>query len=271
LAPKDPSIQTSEMPITQSALATLLSTMRLHVHIPYRFPGGRIYLDVAESPMMLARALGNYEVQKLAAVRQFLKPGQTFIDVGVNKGDFSLVAARILGASGRVLAFEPEPTNCKWIEKSIRLNEYTNVRLFPVALSDKSGTADLYLGRKSGWHSLLAGQAGRDCGRITVATRTLDEIVDEELHESSVDLVKIDVEGAEMHVLRGAADTLRKNPAVTLLIDIHPDMGVNPKAVCDGLREQGFTVFRETPPFNIPVGDDSMVKSIVAKRMAAAS
>jgi FkbM family methyltransferase len=258
-----------EMPSVQSALATLLSNMRLHIYLPYTFPGGWIYLDVAESPMMLARALGNYEVEKLAAVRHFLKAGQTFIDVGVNKGDFSLVAARMVGANGRVLAFEPEPTNCHWIEKSIGLNGYTNVQLFPIALSDRSGTADLYLGQKSGWHSLLAGHADRDCGTITVATRTLDEMVGEQRHDSRVDLIKIDVEGAELLVLRGAVDTLRNNPAVTLLIDIHPILGVNPRSVCDFLREEGFSVFRETQPFDIPVGDDPLVKSIVARRPAA--
>jgi hypothetical protein len=62
-------------------------------YFPYRLAGGRIYLNVKESPMMLARAFGMYEVEKMEAVRVLLRPGATFVDVGANKGDFTLLAA----------------------------------------------------------------------------------------------------------------------------------------------------------------------------------
>ena len=80
---------------------------------PYHVAGGRIYLDITESPMMLARALGGYEVAKHEAITSVLSPGSTFIDIGANKGDFALLAAKIIGTSGSVMAFEPEPVNCK--------------------------------------------------------------------------------------------------------------------------------------------------------------
>src|SRR5436190_15184494 len=109
----------------------------------YAFRGGKILLDVTESKMMLARALGRYEVPKHDAIEVLLKPGQVFVDVGVNKGDFTLLAAKLVGPDGAVLACEPEPKNCKWIRQSIDLNGYKNARLFELALSDESGEAQL--------------------------------------------------------------------------------------------------------------------------------
>ena len=76
---------------------------------PYPFAGGLIYLDVDESPHMRRRVEGTYEPNKVAAVQRLLATGGTFIDVGANKGDFSLIAARTAGPEGRVIAFEPAP------------------------------------------------------------------------------------------------------------------------------------------------------------------
>src|SRR5262245_25241322 len=99
---------------------------------PYFVEGGTIYLDIGESKMMRARALGRYESKKMSLVRNWLEPGATFIDVGSNKGDFTLLAAKVVGSDGRVLSFEPEPNNCYWIRKSIEANRYENIRLYDV-------------------------------------------------------------------------------------------------------------------------------------------
>src|SRR5450755_4229427 len=127
-------------------------------YYPYKFEGGRIYLNIKESRMMLQRALGCYEVTKHQAFKHFLRPGATFVDVGCNKGDFSLLASRLVGPEGRVLSFEPHPENCRWIRKSIAKNEYRNIELYELALSDTNGTAQLHIGEKSGFHTLLAGK-----------------------------------------------------------------------------------------------------------------
>ncbi len=135
-------------------------------YYPYRFTGGRIFLDITESRMMLARAIGRYEPNKHHAFQHFLRPGDYCIDVGANKGDFSLLAAKLVGPEGQVLTFEPESHNCRWIRKSIRINGYCNINLFEIALSHENGNAQLHLGEKSGWHSLVSGQAGRGQGVI---------------------------------------------------------------------------------------------------------
>ncbi len=238
-------------------------------YYPYRFSGGRIYLNIKESPMMLSRALGLYEVAKHEAVRAFLRPGDTFIDVGANKGDFSLLAARVVGPSGHVLAFEPAPENCRWIRKSIEVNGYQNVELHQLALADQSGEATLYLGRKSGWHTLVPDLPSRDKGSIRVTTRSLDDILVEVGMEEPIAMIKIDVEGAEMRVLQGARNTLRHNDRVVLAIDIHPDLGVDAREVCSYLEGFGFRVFEERPPFDRRANVWQSMESLVASRLGS--
>jgi FkbM family methyltransferase len=237
-------------------------------YYPYRFAGGRIYLDIGESRAMLARVLGRYERAKHQAIEALLPPGGTFIDVGVNKGDFSLLAARIVGDAGRVIAFEPEPTNCHWIRKSIALNGYRNIELHQLALSDCNGEAQLYIGAKSGWHSLVSDREREteDRRTIRVATRTLDAFLAEQGWERRVDMIKVDVEGADMEVLRGASGVLERNPDIVLLVDIHPHQGVDPTELCGYLKAKGFTLLREQAPFDIAVDDCTGLGSVIARR-----
>lgn len=233
-------------------------------YAPYHFSGGSIYLNLKESPMMLARAFDLYEVSKMAAVRQFLRPGKTFVDVGGNKGDFALLAARLTGDSGKVLCFEPEPENCHWIRRSIELNGYSNVTLHEMALSDRDGTAQLHLGRKSGWHTLLTGQPDRDVGAITVRTAALDGILQSQ--PTAVDIMKVDVEGAELSVLEGARRTLMANPNIVLLLDVHPQLGVKPEQVCALLSGMGFSLHSMEPPFDKPIDVRPDLQELVAYR-----
>jgi FkbM family methyltransferase len=242
----------------------LLSRLAPSCYRPYRVAGGRIYLDLTESRMMLDRVRGTYEVAKHKAVEAFVKPGGTFIDIGANKGDFTLLAARLAGAAGRVLAFEPEPTNCRWLRRSIDLNAYVNVALYEMALGDRDGPATLHIGEKSGWHTLIAGKPSRAHGTIDVTVRTLDSFLREIAFRSPVDAMKIDVEGAELMVLRGAAEMITASRRLVLLIDIHPELGVAPRDVCGWLSDRGFALFEDRPPFSTPVADLARTKSIVA-------
>lgn len=202
--------------------------------------------------MMLARALGVFELGETEAISSLLRRGMTFVDVGANKGDFSLLGSALVGATGKVLSFEPEPNNCYWIRRSIELNGYNNIQLFELALGDTNGDAQLYLARKSGWHTLIPHQRGRDAGTLTVKKRTLDACL-QEIHLDQVDMIKVDVEGAELQVLRGARRTLCNNRQIVLLVDVHPQMGVNPKDVCDLLLELGFSIYELKYPFDKPV------------------
>jgi FkbM family methyltransferase len=236
----------------------------------FRFPGGRIYLNLKRHRGMLSRAFGMYEPAKMEAVLKLLRPGSIFLDVGANIGDFSLLAASVTGSAGKVLAFEPEATNCYWIKRNIELNGYKNIEVFQLALSDRDGEASLYLGDRCDYHSLLKGQPERQAGIIAVKIRTLDSFL-EELGQDRVDMIKVDVEGAELEVLRGARETLRRNPDIVLLLELHPLMGVNPAEVCDFLRDMGLSLFQMSSQFNAPARVHEKLSEVLVCRHPPAS
>lgn len=95
---------------------------------------------------MFARTIGTYELQKHRAIDHFLREGDAFIDIGANKGDFSVHAALQVGATGRVVAFEPEPENFEWLEKGVRESGLNNVTLEKAAVGAEDGVWDLILG-----------------------------------------------------------------------------------------------------------------------------
>jgi FkbM family methyltransferase len=218
--------------------------------------GGRIYLDVRESQMMLARVLRLYEEPKFDELRACLRPDAVFVDVGANKGDFSLFAAGVMGDRGRIVAIEPETTNAEWIERSVARNRYSSIEVVRVAVADRSGDATLFLGEKSGWHSLLSTEGVATTGEVTVATETLDELL-ERRGIDRVDVVKIDVEGAEERVFDGAARTLGGDHPMTVLLDVHPGRGVDPVALGRRLTDWGFALRGDVTP---------TTKSILATR-----
>jgi FkbM family methyltransferase len=249
----------------------LINHDRIRWLIPDRYfvftvPGGKIYLNIKESSMMFERSLGLYEPEKTKAVQYLLKPTETFIDVGGNKGDFALLASKIVGEAGRVICVEPEPTNFGWIQRSIELNSYKNIRLCNVALDDHDGESLLYLGRKSGFHTLLSGAPERDQGCIKVEIRTLDSLLPE-LGAVPVNMLKIDVEGAELQVLKGCTETVRSNPHILVLLDIHAFLGVDPVEVFDCLSSMGLTACRMSPPYNIPATPHKEIYDVVARRL----
>jgi FkbM family methyltransferase len=218
----------------------------------YPFAGGVIYLNLDESPMMRRRAEGTYEPHKVTAIQAYARPGMTFADAGANKGDFTLIAAREVGPTGGVLAFEPSPQNCRWIGRSIDANGYRNVRLHEVALSDSDGEAVLHLGARSGWHSLRPSE--RATGEtVSVTTRSLDSVLGE-LGDVALDMLKVDVEGAELEVLRGATEALGGRQPLFVMVDIHPEHGVDPREVCELLTAHGLSL-REPEDPSRPISD----------------
>ena len=125
---------------------------------------------------------------------RLLEPGSTFVDIGANSGFFTLLAAKRVGSSGQVLSFEPLPSMVARIEENLILNGYSNVRIYKFALSDQAGFCKFYEGpeRNKGISSLR--QIDNSSKTLQVETMPLDELPD---LPHTVDLIKIDVEGAE--------------------------------------------------------------------------
>jgi FkbM family methyltransferase len=156
----------------------------------------------------------DYEPHVRAAIRERFRPGQTFVDIGANIGCISLLAASIAGPSGRVISFEPNPTNLQRLYAGIVLNGFENVEVRPLAVSDRRATFTVSGGTSN---SVVREAQGLD-DSVYAQSVVLD---DELAHLSSIDFIKIDIEGHEPRALRGAGGLIRKHRP-TLLTEFCP-------------------------------------------------
>jgi len=150
-----------------------------------------------------------------------LCPGAIFYDVGSNVGQFLILAAKLVGEQGRVVGFEPHPANHRRLLTNVALNQLVNVRVFPLALTERSAEIPMYGER--GTATLMARAAAIHPStelHIVRAMRGDDLRVEAQLPIPKA--VKIDVEGAEWGVLRGLKETLSSPLCELLCLEIHP-------------------------------------------------
>jgi FkbM family methyltransferase len=172
--------------------------------------GVELFCDAADAAVTPGLVSGAYEVHLSTAFEKYCTPGMTVIDVGANLGYYSLLASRLVGPSGRVIALEPNSENCRLLLSSLGLNESTNVQLLPVAADTATGWAyySTHVGSNGGL--IDSGDLLSHPG-VVVPTFRLDDLVD-----GTVGFLKMDVEGAEGRVVRGATRIIeRDRPIVT--------------------------------------------------------
>lgn len=170
----------------------------------------------------LEYALGTNELPVQKDLVSLLKPGSVFYDIGANIGFFTIIAAKYVGENGKVYAFEPLPDNVKAIRHNVALNNFSQVDVIPKAVSNHFGTEKFLVAEFSGGSSLESGDMPPDfVNEIYVDVVTIDDFLETE-KTSPPDVVKIDVEGAEIGVLEGMSETITKiHPVVIYEIDDH--------------------------------------------------
>lgn len=174
---------------------------------------------------------GETEREKVAFIIEQVSDGDVFIDIGANYGYISLVA----GSRGaQVWAVEPERVNLNKLHLQVALNSW-DIRILPVAISDEPG--ELFIEPKAGRSTVSKKKSSHDS--YVVDTVTVDSLVKDEGLDR-VDWVKIDVEGHEVHVLRGARSTLKKFKPV-VLIDIHKHV-VSPEQCLAAVKDLGYVL-----------------------------
>jgi FkbM family methyltransferase len=179
--------------------------------------------------------LGTSEPHVQRALELLLAPAMTVYDVGANVGFFSVIAARLVGASGQVVCYEPLEINASLIEHNAALNNFANISVRRAALGRENGTARFLTSAVPSWGRLAsAGATGQHIGEIIVPIECLDSVVSSDC-ASKLDFLKIDVEGAEADVLAGAK-TVLINAKPLLLIELH---GTN-DPVADALEALGY-------------------------------
>jgi len=149
-----------------------------------------------------------------------IRPGMTVIDIGANVGVFTLAAAQLVGTAGRVIAFEPLPRNYRYLNANLALNAYENVVVEQMAVTNQDGMLEMHLFGTDNLSvsNLVTGSGGTDM----VACCRLDTYLRQHGIQQ-VDLVKIDVEGAEALVLEGMKGFMSQAGFPALVIEVHPD------------------------------------------------
>lgn len=179
--------------------------------------GHRMFLDKGDS--LGLSVFGVFEPFMTKIIAGEIKEGDTVVDVGASIGYYTLMFARLVGEKGRVYAFEPAPEIFALLEKNVKANGYKNVILSNKAVSDKAGKAMLYLCDYNNMaHTMSKTRAGAKS--VEIETIKLDDYFKD--HGGKIDLVKIDIEGAECAAVRGMEQTLRKNRSVKLVTEYYP-------------------------------------------------
>jgi FkbM family methyltransferase len=165
---------------------------------------------------------GTYEVERLRALANAVSPGAVVYDVGANVGIYSLLVSLLAGPSGMVYAFEPLERNLLYLRRHLTLNKIQNCVVLEAAVCNREGTRSF---SAASWSSSMAHLSAD--GEISVPSTSLDSCIYGERHFRRPDILKIDVEGAEMEVLEGASRVLTEtHPAIFLEIhgtQLHAD------------------------------------------------
>jgi FkbM family methyltransferase len=174
------------------------------------------------------------------------------LDIGANQGYYTLLSARKVGPRGRVLAFEPSPREMRRLKLHLWLNGCKNVEVSSSALGAVAGTEELYvvLGTETGCNSLRPPDVSQPTSLLSVRVECLDDVLNSR-GMNHVDFIKLDVEGAELSVLEGAPELLRRSPRPVFLAEVQDirtqPWGYRAKEILFYLSELGYEWFEPKP------------------------
>ncbi len=176
--------------------------------------------------------------------RELITPGMVVIDVGANIGYFSLLASTLVGADGRVHAFEPDPVNCGLLRKNVRMNRASNIKVIEAALSNSDAPVPLFLNSDNKGDHRIWETSGESRKKITVNATTLDRYLRET--KTVPTFIKIDVQGAEGQVLDGMKEILSKTTPTYLILEFWPEAlrkcQTDPQRLIHQIADAGFTI-----------------------------
>ena len=235
----------------QGGVATKLARFddhtRLWVNV-CELEGGNLYFGV------------EFEPCELTVVAALINKGEVFFDVGANVGGYTLTASRIVGDTGAVHAFEPSSRTYRLLLRNIQMNGAKNVTLNHVAVQERGGEVDLFVNRESGLTSLGKTDRGQVLGTERVSSVSLDEYARK--HSlTDLDLLKVDVEGFEGHVLRGGKELIERASNLGIMCELADKnvrpLGLSITTVLDWVRDRGYEVWEIDRPRRalVPLGD----------------
>lgn len=231
--------------------------LEMKVRPPVPYGEGRIAVRLADgyvvapdnAPAVVAQLVnatsGGFEPGTRRRLIKLLEPGMSVADVGANIGLLTVAAARSVGPTGTVFAFEPEDEPRACLAQTLHLNGLAWVRLSATAVGREKGQMSFHVSPILGHSSLYALPAEEGEARaVSVEVVRLDDVVPK---AQRLDVVKIDVEGAELDVLAGMSRLLKANADLAIIAEYGPShlkrVGVSPKDWMDAFRAEGFTPY----------------------------
>jgi FkbM family methyltransferase len=194
--------------------------------------------------------LGIYEMPIQECLARELRPGDVFYDIGANAGFFYLLGSRCVDSNGQVFAFEPLAENAQTIRQQLTLNDVTNCTVVEAAVTDHVGQVQFFEGSECSTGHLGREEATRGMKSIVRAI-TLDAFTKT---APAPNFVKVDVEGAEALLLKGAQHLLKADKPPTFLVEVHGEkLEATTRQI---LERQGYRIrylkYREKRPDNAP-------------------
>ena len=204
--------------IIHSIFYPLLDLVTLHKGVPRNING-----FIVRFPARWSRYyLGNYEKETFEFFNKNIKKGNTVLDIGAHIGLYSSPFAEMVGEDGKVFCFEPTPSTFDILKKTIELNKHQNIKSINAAIDENSGSIRFNLtsqnGEGSNANSIVA--IDRSVANVDVKAYSIDDFRKE--NKLKIDVLKIDVEGAELSALRGAKETFISDRPLGILA-LHPN------------------------------------------------
>lgn len=171
---------------------------------------------------------GNFEVKEINFIRRTLRPGDIVLDIGANGGIYSIIASKCVGSTGHVYAFEPSSREVELLQRNIEQNSLKNVTIIERAVGDNTTDVRFAIAKDGGLNALVDNK--RPDQKIEkweyVPMISIDEFMNE-FSLDHIDFIKVDVEGAEHLVFKGAKKLLKSRKAITILFEASNVNAVN--------------------------------------------
>ena len=178
--------------------------------------GNKMFLDEKDSLLLSINKI--YEKNETNFVKDSVNKGDVVIDIGANIGYYTLMFAKLVGDTGKIYSFEPDPRNFLILEKNIQINGYNNVILEKKSVSSKLGKSILYVNENSAGSSMH--KPNNVVNQIDVDLITLDNYF--EVNSITPDFIKIDIEGYELNALKGMESILQSSDKTKIMIEYNP-------------------------------------------------
>lgn len=227
--------------VVYRAVTGLFGKLQFSADVAVNVRGQKLYVNTPDR--LLAAFLWKFallENYETILLRRLARPGMRAVDIGANIGYYTLLLARLTGPAGQILAFEPDPNNYRLLSKNIACNQIATVTAIAKGVSNENGGALLFLNRGHRGDHRIFDETGKRPS-LAIETTTLDAA----LAGRRVDLIKMDIQGAEHLAFQGMHAVIRRNPAIAIITEFTPHLleecGSGAHAYLDAIENAGLT------------------------------